>query len=98
MVRFEEITQKNVRVNYIKDDMEGYKVVGSANYDKENELTDANGSIAGAENEYIAEFNVYGQGENARINLTNCKPDMMNDAIAVAQATLADLASTYPQE
>lgn len=98
MVRFEEITQKNVRVNYVKDDMEGYKVVGSANYDKENKLTDANGSIAGAENEHIADFNVYGQGENARINLTNCIPAKMGEAIEVAQATLADLASTYPQE
>lgn len=98
MVRFEEITQKNVRVNYVKDDMEGYKVVGSANYDKENRLTDANGSIRGMENEYIADFNVYGQGENARINLTNCIPAKMGEAIEVAQATLADLASTYPQE
>ena len=77
MVRFEEITQKNLRVNYVKDDMEGYKVVGSANYDKDNKLTDANGSIAGAEDEYIADFNVYGQGENARINLTNYIPAKM---------------------
>lgn len=98
MVRFEEITQKNVRVNYVKDDMEGYKVVGSANYNKEKKLTDANGSIAGAENEYIADFNVYEQGENVRINLTNCIPAKMGEAIMVAQATLADLASTYPQE
>lgn len=98
MVRFEEITQRNLRVNYVKDDMEGYKVVGSANYDKENKLTDANGSIAGAENEHIADFNVYGQGENMRINLTNCIPAKMGEAIEVAQATLADLASTYPQE
>lgn len=98
MVRFEEITQKNVRVNYVKDDMEGYKVVGSANYDKENKLTDANGSIRDEEGNYIADFNVYGQGENARINLTNCIPAKMGEAIEVAQATLADLASTYPQE
>lgn len=98
MVRFEEITQKNIRVNYVKDDMEGYKVVGSANYNKENKLADANGSITGTGNEYIADFNVYGVGEEARINLTNCIPTKMGEAIEVAQATLADLASTYPQE
>lgn len=98
MVRFEEITQKNVRVNYIKDDMEDYKVVGSANYDKENKLTEANGSIAGAENEHIADFNVYGEGESTRINLTNCIPAKMGEAIEVAQATLADLNAQYPEE
>lgn len=98
MVTFGEITQRNTRVNYTKEDMEGYKVVGSANYNKENRLTDASGSIRDAENLYIANFNIYGQGEDARVNLTECKPELMNEAIAVAQATLADLASQYPEE
>ena len=98
MVTFGEITQRNTRVNYTKEDMEGYKVVGSANYNKENRLTDASGSIRDAENLYIANFNIYGQGEDARVNLTECKPELMNEAIAVAQATLADLAAQYPEE
>ena len=98
MVTFGEITQRNTRVNYTKEDMEGYKVVGSANYNKENRLTDASGSIRDAENLYIANFNIYGQGEDARVNLTECKPELMNEAIAVAQATLADLAVQYPEE
>lgn len=95
MVTFGEITQRNTRVNYTKEDMDGYKVVGSANYNKENRLTDASGSIRDAENLYVANFNVYGQGEDARVNLTECKPELMNEAIAVAQATLADLAKGY---
>lgn len=98
MVTFGEITQRNTRVNYTKEDMDGYKVVGSANYNKENRLTDASGSIRDAENLYVANFNIYGQGEDARVNLTECKPELMNEAIAVAQATLADLAAQYPEE
>lgn len=98
MVTFGEITQRNTRVNYTKEDMDGYKVVGSANYNKENRLTDASGSIRDAEGKHIANFNIYGQGEDARVNLTECKPELMNEAIAVAQATLADLASQNPEE
>lgn len=98
MVTFGEITSKNLRVNYTKDDMEGYKVVGSANYNKENKPTDANGDIRDAEGKHIANFNIYGEGEYARINLTDCLAGRMSDAVEVAEATLADLAATYPEE
>ena len=98
MVTFTEITQRNTRVNYIKDDLSGYKVIGSANYNKENKLTDANGDIRDAEDRHIANFNVYGEGELARVNLTDCLAGMMSEAVEVAEATLADLAGTYPQE
>lgn len=98
MVRFEEITSKDVRVPYTKDDIEGIIVKGSVAYDKEEKVTSASGSINEVEGNYIADFNVYGQGENARINLTNCLPAKMGEAIEVAQATLADLAASYPEE
>lgn len=38
MVTFGQITSKTIRVNYVKDDIEGYKVVGSASYNKEQRL------------------------------------------------------------
>ena len=98
MVTFGEITQRNTRVNYTKEDMEGYKVVGSANYNKENKLTDANGEIRDMEEKRIANFNVYGEGEHARVNLTDCLAGMMGEAVEVAEATLADLAADYPKE
>lgn len=98
MVTFGEITQRNTRVNYTKEDMEGYKVVGSANYNKENKLTDANGDIRDAEGKHIANFNIYGEGESTRVNLTDCIAERMGEAVEVAEATLADLAATYPQE
>ena len=98
MVTFGEITQRNTRVNYTKEDMEGYKVVGSANYNRENRLTNANGDIRDAEDRHIANFNIYEEGEYTRVNLTDCLAGMMSEAVEVAEATLADLAGTYPQE
>ena len=98
MIVFGEITSKSLRVNYTKDDIEGYKVVGRVNYNKENKLTDANGEIRDMEEKRIANFNVYGEGEYARVNLTDCLAGMMSEAVEVAEATLADLAATYPEE
>ena len=98
MIVFGEITSKSLRVNYTKDDIEGYKVVGSVNYNKENKLADANGEIRDMEEKRIANFNVYGEGEYARINLTDCLAGRMSDAVEVAEATLADLAASYPEE
>lgn len=98
MVTFGEITSKNLRVNYTKDDLSGYKVIGQATYNKENRLTDANGDIRNSDNEYIANFNIYGEGEYTRVNLTDCLAGMMSEAVEVAEATLADLASDYPKE
>lgn len=98
MVTFGEITQKTLRVNYTKEDMAGYKVIGNASYNKDNKLTDANGDIRDAEGMHIANFNIYGSGESTRVNLTDCIAGKMIDAVGVAEATLADLAATYPQE
>ena len=98
MVTFGEITSKTLRVKYTKEDMEGYKVVGNASYNKENRLTDAQGDIRDAEDKHIANFNIYGEGEFTRVNLTDCLAGMMSEAVEVAEATLADLAAQYPEE
>jgi hypothetical protein len=98
MVRFEEITEKTLRANYVKEDMEGYKVVGNATYNKEKKLTNAYGDIRDAEDKHIANFNAYGEGEAARISLTDCLAGYMSEAVGVAESTLKDLAGAYPQE
>lgn len=98
MVTFREITNKTLSVNYTKADVEGYKVVGNVTYNKENKIVNADGDIRDAEDKRIAFFNTYGEGENARINLTDCMADKMAEAAQVANATLADLAQSYPQE
>ena len=98
MVTFGEITSKNLRVEYTKDDLAGYAVVGSANYNKENKLTDANGDIRDKEGKHIANFNIYGSGETTRVNLTDCLAGKMGEAVEVAEATLADLSASHPEE
>lgn len=97
MVTFGEITRKDVRANYTKDDIADYKVVGAANYNKERRLSDANGDIRDAEGKHIANFNVYNAGGEARVNLTDCLAGMMGKAVEIAEATLADLAADYPE-
>lgn len=99
MVTFGEITDKTLRAPYTKEDYADFMVTGSATYNKENRLTDAYGDIRYAEtNEHVANFNIYGQGENTRVNLTDCIAGKMSEAVEVAEATLADLASSYPTE
>lgn len=99
MVTFGTITDKTLRVQYTKEDYAGFKVVGNATYNKENALIDAYGDIRDAEtNEHVANFNIYGMGENTRVNLTDCIAGKMNEAVSLAEATLADLASQYPEE
>ena len=98
MIVFGEITSKSLRVTYTQDDIEGYKVVGNATYNKEKKLTNAYGDIRDAEDKHIANFNAYGEGETARISLTDCLAGMMSEAVGVAEATLKDLAGAYPQE
>lgn len=99
MVTFTEITSKSVRATYEKTDIEGYKIFGSVSYDKESKITDADGEIREvATQKLLTNFNTYGTGDDARINLTNCLAGKMSEAVAIAEATLADLAATYPEE
>lgn len=98
MVTYKETISKTLTVRFEKTDLEGVVVKGNATYNKDNRLTDANGDIRDVENVHIANFSMYGSGENARINLTDCQPSMMGRASEVAEATLADLAADYPRE
>lgn len=98
MVKFTEITSKTVRANYEYDEVEGYMVVGSASYDKDDKIIDADGQIKEVDTErIIANFNTYGSGEDARINLTNCLAGKMGLAVTIAEGTLAELAASYPE-
>jgi hypothetical protein len=99
MVTYGEITQKNLRVNYTKTDIEGYKVTGSVNYNKEQKIIDANGNISTVDDDkHVASFNVYGEGELARVSLKDCVPAMMEEASEIVHLALTDLANSYPQE
>lgn len=97
MVTFKETISKTIVMAFDKMDIEGYKVVGNATYNKDNKLTDANGTIRDIKDKHIADFRAYGYGE-ARLDLTNCNPENLGKAVEIAQATLADLTANYPQE
>ena len=97
MVTFKETISRTIVKAFEKDDIEGYKVVGNATYNKNNKLADANGSVREGDS-IISNFNIYGEGENTRINLTDCLAGRMSDAVSIAKATLADLAASYPEE
>lgn len=98
MVTYNETISRTLTVRFEKADLAGVVVKGNATYNKDNRLTDANGEIRNEENVHIANFSMYGAGENARINLTDCQPGMMGRASEVAEATLADLASSNPEK
>ena len=97
MVTFGKITNKTLSVNYTKDDIPDRVVAGEATYDKDNKLSHATGEIRDGEGKHIANFNTYGEGEFARINLTDCVTSKMADAAGLAEAALADLAAQYPE-
>ena len=98
MITFGEISSKTLVAPYIKEDYVGYLVEGTATYNKENVLTSANGTITDAKTQrHLANFNVYGEGEDMRISM-DCKAAIMGEMYTTASATLADLMATYPQE
>ena len=97
MVKFKEIISKTLVIAFDKDDIEGYKVVGNATYNKDNKLTDANGTIRDIEDKRIADFRAYGNVE-AKFDLTSCAPENLGVTAKIAQETLADLTANYPQE
>ena len=95
MVTFGDI--ETLRVKYTEE-TEGHKVAGTVTYNGQKKITEANGHITDAEDKHIANFNIYGEGEYTRVNLTDCIAGKMSEAVAVAESTLADLASQYPEE
>lgn len=97
MIEFGAITSKTIRAPY-NIEVDGYKVSGYATYNKENKLTDASGYIKTAEGQIVGSFNIYGTGEDKRINLNDCTPEKMNDAVEVAKSVIESLSATYPRE
>lgn len=97
-IEFGEIISKTITVPYNSIEVDGYKVSGYATYNKDNRLTDARGDVKTAEDVHIGSFNVYGIGEDRRINLNDCTADKMNDVAMVSDETIASLSATYPRE
>ena len=97
MITFAKISSKTIRAPYTIE-IDGFKVAGTATYNKENRLTDAYGTITTSDGKSIGSFNIHGVEGEKRININDCPSDMMNEAAEVTQKVLAALSSTYPQE
>ena len=97
MLEFGAITSKTIRAPYTTE-VDGYKVAGTATYNKENRLAEAYGTITMADGKNVGSFNIYSSGESKRVNINDCPTDRMNDAAEVAQSVLAALSATYPTE
>ena len=98
MVRFGEILTKDVRVPYTKDDIEGVVATGVVAYNKEKKVTNMTGDIRDLKDNLIARFELAGQVDNLKVRMYECDPKKMVEAMEIAQATIADLAASYPQE
>lgn len=92
MLTFGEIKEKTVRVAYT-DEIDGYKVDGTATYNKEQKLTRATGTILMGE-ELVANFNTSG----TKVNILDCNTDMMSVVASMADAVIKALDGVYPQE
>lgn len=113
MVTFEEITSKTLRVNYKKDDIEGYLVKGAVTYNLEDKPTEFNGAVysltkvtytdeAGKEQTKNAETHIgtfrSAPSKNEKTCLNvECEIDKIDEVNAIAKATLADLANGYTE-
>lgn len=89
MVEFVEITERTIRANYKTDDG---NVNGTVTYTN-GKMVRATGTIRKDE-QYIANFNTVGD----RVNLVDCDSKMMSVAVELAEAALADLVATHPEE
>lgn len=96
MVTFDTITKKDVTAPYTKEDYNDLVIKGTASYNKENKLTEANGEVKDAEGKNLGNFNLYGSDEYARISF-NANAKEGDNVYAAAKATLADLVETYPE-
>lgn len=97
MIEFGTITSKTIRAPF-ETEVSGFKVAGSATYNKENRLTDAYGAITIADGENVCSFNIYGDNKGVRINLNDCPADRMYVAAEIAQSVLTELSATCPKE
>jgi hypothetical protein len=95
MVSFGETIERNLSVKFTREDKNGYKVAGSASYNKDNALTGAYGTISNGEGVFLGTFSVHGSGDNARMQC-DCALKVFAEVQGVALATFADLADDCP--
>lgn len=93
MVTFNETIVRSLTKSFEKKDIEGVVVNGSATYNKDNALTDANAAVYAGE-DFIGRMYYYGES----VRIEECKMENLAKVAEVVDATIADLRASYPAE
>lgn len=91
MTNLGEIIRRSTTYNFTKNDVEGFTVKGNVTFDKDNNITDVNGSVYDESNNHIANFNSYNFGENPRYNINDCKADLLQEVSSLVGITINEL-------
>lgn len=97
MVEFKEIISKSVSASFeIRDINEAYKVKGTASYNKDNVLENANGQISSETEMYICSFNIYKVGDNYKMNISDFEVGKGSEFNSIIESAISQLKDSYP--
>lgn len=97
MIQYGKTKRNDIQIEFVKDDVDGFKVEGDARYDKDRKLVDVSANIFNADGVRVTRFNMRsGLRDSNRINLLGCMQEYTEIAMVVAKATIDELARNYP--
>lgn len=96
MVQFEEIIDKTVQVRFTKN-TDGYTVEGTATYNKDNRLINANGNMTKPDKSYGGSFSASGSGDSMRLSINDIDSGDSTNVCPIVEATLGELETGYTE-
>lgn len=98
MIQYGRTKRNDIQIDFVKDDVDGFKVEGDVRYDKDKKLIDVSANIFDADGKRVTRFSMRSWSRDGnRINLLGCMPEYTEIAMTVAKATIDELTRTYPQ-
>ena len=91
MITLGDITRKDTRYNYVKDDVVPYVIRGTVQFDINNRVIDLSGVVYDTNNNYVANFHSYNSGDNAKYNLTDCSFDKLKEVANLLEVTVKEI-------
>ena len=99
MIQYGRTKRNDIQIEFVKEDVDGFKVEGDARYDKDRKLVDVSANIFNADGVRVTRFSMRsGLRDSNRINLLGCMQEYTEIAMVVAKATIDELARTYPEK
>lgn len=89
MIELGAIQSQSTTYSFTKNDFSDLEITGFVTFDKDNNITNANGNISKGTNR-IADFNIWGNID-LRFNINNCAEGMLIEASEALNATVNDL-------